>query len=271
MNNLAKKYLAYQNDCKDCGSESCDESYKDKIIPSNTNERCSNSGFNFGISSNLVYDPEHMVDETIESTGPIQSTMDPNRIKNCSQCLSLNGPRASHNGWGNSIVIDNPGVAPAQQLTDIESILHNLNVKNSRTKKGGVNPVDVFKFEKYDTTLCNRDLDPLDTLQTYPKQLYREMSINRFYDLNKNPQKNIYYSWTENSQLTARDNYETPYPYINNQDDTRPKSIKGKSKKCKTFCKESCDVKVLNRGEQDDSESEDEEYYTDEESSDEER
>jgi len=216
-----------------------------------------------------VYDPEHMVDDTIQSTGPIQSTMDPNRIKNCSQCLSLNGPRASHNGWGDSIAIDNPGVAPAQQLTDIESVMYNLNLKNSRTKKGGVNPVDVFKFETYDATLCNRDLDPLDTLQTYPKQLYREMSINRFYDLNKNPQENIYYSWTENSQLTARDNYESPYPYTSKADGTLPTSIKGKAKPCKTVCKENCNVKVMGRDEDSESESEGD-YYTDEESSDEE-
>jgi hypothetical protein len=273
MNNLAQKYLAYQNDCEDCGDESCEKSYQNKIIPSNSDKTCSNSGFNFGRSSSLVYDTDYMNDETMQSTAPMLSTMDPNRIKNCDQCLSLNGPRASHNGWGDSIAVDKPSVAPAQQLTDIDSVLKNLNVKNDRSKKGKVNPVDVFKFKTYDATLCNKDLDPLDTLQTYPKQLYREMSINRFYDLNKNPQENIYYSWTENSQLTAKDNYDSPYPYLSQTDGTLPTCVKGKGKPCKTVCKENCNVKVYNRGANDNSESESDadEYYTDEESSDEER
>lgn len=269
MNNLAQKYLAYQNDCNDCGTESCNRVYDNKIIPSNSKDVCTNSGFNFGRSSNLVYDPEHIEDDINQSTSPMLSTMDPNRISNCNKCLSLNGPRSSHNGWEDSIVVDNPGVAPAQQVTDIESILLNLNLKNSKTKKGGVNPVDVFKFETYDATLCNKDLDPLDTLLTYPKQLYREMSINRFYDLNKNPQENIYYSWTENSQLTAKDNYDNPYPFVQPEDGTLPDPINGKSKPCRTICKDSCNVKVYNRG-SDLSESEDDEYYTDEGSSSEE-
>lgn len=268
MDNLAQKYLAYQNDCKNCGDESCNDAYYNKIIPSDTKKRCTNSGFNFGISSNLVYDENYMVDETIQSTGPIQSTMDPNRIKNCNQCLSMGGagPRPSHNGWGDSIAVDKPGPAPAQQLTDIESVMYNLNVKNSRAKKGKVNPVDVFKFETYNSTFCNKDLDPLDTLQTYPKSLYREMSINRFYDLNINPQENIYYSWTENSQLTAKDNYDNPYPYVQPTDETLPKSIKGKPRPCKTVCKDSCNVKVLNRGPSVNEEAA-EEFYTDEENS----
>lgn len=266
MDNLAQKYLTYQNDCNDCGTESCNKAYNNKIIPSNSKNVCTNSGFNFGRSSNLVYDTEHIEDDTIQSTSPMLSTMDPNRISNCNKCLSLNGPRASHNGWGNSIVIDKPSIAPAQQVTDIESILLNLNLKNSKTKKGGVNPVDVFKFETYNSTLCNQDLDPLDTLQTFPKQLYREMSINRFYDLNKNPQENIYYSWTENSQLTARDNYNAPFPFVQPSDETLPTSIKGEAKSCMTTCKANCNVNVYNRRNEE-NDSENESNFTDEGSS----
>jgi hypothetical protein len=268
MNNLAQKYLAYQGDCKNCGDESCEMAYNNNIIPSNSKKVCSNSGFNFGVSSNLVYDPDYMLDETVQSTSPMLSVMDPNRIKNCNQCLSMagSGPRPSHNGWGDSIAVDNPGLAPAQQLTDIESVLYNLNVKNDRSKKGKVNPVDVFKFETFNSTFCNKDLDPLDTLQTYPKSLYREMSINRFYDLNKNPQENIYYSWTENSQLTAKDNYDNPYPYVQPGDETLPQPVKGRNKQSITQYKDNCSVKVLNRNIISESDSEGE-YFTDEESS----
>jgi hypothetical protein len=136
-------------------------------------------------------------------------------------------------------------LTPAQELTDIDSIMKNLNVKASRDKRGMVNTIDVFKFKTYDTKLCDRGLDPLSSIATYPKQLYREMSINRFYDLNKNPQVNIFWNWAVNSQLEAKDNYENPYPYFLDNDDTLPTAIQGKP--CKTGCKSTCGTKVLVR------------------------
>ena len=150
------------------------------------------------------------------------SQIDPNRVKNCNQCLSYFGPRQGHNGWGDSIALANPGLTPAQSLVDIDSIMSNRNVKQDRSKKGMVNMVDVFKFKTYDSTICDRALDPLSSITTFPKQLYREMSINRFYDLNLNPQVNIYYDWAVNSQLEAKDNYDYPYPFSITQDNTIP-------------------------------------------------
>ena len=37
--------------------------------------------------------------------------------------------------------------------------------------------------------------------------------INRFYDLNINPQANIYWNWAVNSQLQAKDNFENHHPF----------------------------------------------------------
>ena len=107
--------------------------------------------------------------------------------------------------------------------------MSNRNVKASRDKNGGLNPVDLNKFKLYNASTCGKALDPLSSLLTYPKQLNRETSINRFYDLNINPQKNIYYSWTTNSQLEARDNYQTPYPYFlsENEDKSLPQVKEG--------------------------------------------
>ncbi len=193
-----------------------------KMMPQNNptmkQNTCTNSGFNYGNSSRLQYDTSYIMDSEEQSTAPLESVLDPNRVKNCNQCLSLNGPRPSLNGWGDSIPIANPGLTPAQQLTDIDSIMSNRNVKASRDKNGGLNPVDLSKFKLYDAATCGKTLDPLSSLLTYPKQLNRETSINRFYDLNINPQKNIYWNWTTNSQLEARDNYKTPYPYSLNED-----------------------------------------------------
>jgi hypothetical protein len=244
MNNITDQYLSYQTDCVDCGNKPCDTLYNDSGMPTFRTNVCTNSGFNYGYSSNLTYDPEFIRDDIEQSTAPLMSILDPNRVKNCSQCLSLNGPRASHNGWGNSIPVAQPSVTPAQDLIDIDSIMSNRNVKQDRSKKGHVNMVDVFKFKTYDAKLCDRGLDPLNSSLTYPKQLYREMSINRFYDLNINPQVNIFYDWAVNSQLEAKDNFDYPYPFFLNMDESLPKPIGGKARPCKTVCKANCDTKV---------------------------
>jgi hypothetical protein len=237
-NNINNQYLSYQTECVNNNNNNNNnlQTFKTNV--------CTNSGFNFGYSSNLAYDPEFIQDDIQQSSAPIMSVLDPNRVKNCSQCLSLNGPRASHNGYGDSIPIENPSITPAQDLIDIDSIMSNRNVKHDRSKKGHVNNIDVFKFKNYDAKLCNRDLDPLNSTLTYPKQLYREMSINRFHDLNINPQVNIFYPWAVNSQLEAKDNFDYPYPYFKDIDETLPKPIKGKTKPYKINCKSNCNTKV---------------------------
>lgn len=247
MNNHNQQYLKYTSNCKNTINNPTNSYYGSNIIPSSNNgkETCTNSGFNFGISSRLQYDNDYITEDIEQSVAPIESVLDPNRVKNCSQCLSLNGPRPSHNGWGNSIPIANPSITPAQDLVDIDSIMSNRNVKQTRSKKGMVNDIDVFKFKTYDATLCDKGLDPLSSILTYPKQLYREMSINRFYDLNINPQLNMYYNGAINSQLEAKDNYDYPYPYFLNSDDSLPNAIPGQAIKPKTTCKANCNTNVL--------------------------
>ena len=237
MNNIDQEYLSFQDGCSNYKFNPNNEMQGIKKEKNDVNA-CSNSGFNFGRSDLLNYDPETIKDDIEQSTAPLMSVLDPNRIKNCNQCLSVFGPRASHNGWGDNIPIPNPGVAPAQELVDIDSVMTNRNVKASNSKRGNVNDIDVFKYKTYDSTLCNKDLDPLSSLLTYPKQLYREVSINRFIDLNINPQVNIYYDGAQNSQLEASDNYDLPYPYFFNMS-VLPKVAPGKPVECKpTGCED---------------------------------
>ena len=169
----------------------------------------SQNGFNYGKSTNLRYDSQYIRDAEEQSTGPIKSTMDINRISSCKSCLSVNGPRSS---YGNSLVIPETEGDLSQQITDIDSIMKNLNMKNTRDKQGGTNPIDVFKYQTYNAVQCNKFLDPIALQLQQPRALNREVSINRFHDLNKNPQKHIYYNWSENTYLEAIDNYNTPYP-----------------------------------------------------------
>lgn len=241
------QYLSYKSDCQSPEGSlyTIENSVGNDVYK---NKTCSISGFNFGQSSRLQYDPSFIRDDIEQSTAPIQSILDQNRVKNCSECFALNNGRGQRiNGFGDNIPLANPGLTPAQQLTDIDSIMKNLNVKASRDKRGMVNNIDVFKFKTYDTKLCDRGLDPLSSIETYPKQLYREMSINRFYDLNINPQTNIWWNFSVNSQLEAKDNYANPYPYSVDNDDALPNAIPGKSQPCKTVCNSNCGTNVLVR------------------------
>ena len=193
---------------------SCNEKNNTTYPDINVSNTCSNSGFNYGMSTRLSYDPTTIRDNTEQSTAPLQSMLDPNRVRSCNRCFSENGggPRSSYGGWGNSLTVENPGNYPQGQLSDIESIMHNLNLKNSNDRKGRVNPINVLDFKTHDNNACNKTLNPVSSLLTYPKQLNRSMSINRFYDLNINPQVNIYYDRASNSQLEARDNFTQSTP-----------------------------------------------------------
>lgn len=188
---------------------------------------CGNYGVNMGTSTRLAYDIAYADDRTFESTQPIQSVLDPNRVKNCRECLPLFGPRSSHNGYGDNIAVEKPSVTPAQDLVDIDSIMSNRNVKLSKDKKGLVNPINVLKYKTYDVKYCDRGLDPLSSVSTYPKSLYREMSINRFIDNPINPQVNLYWNKSRNTQLELKDNYVHPYPYSLDSEEDYPKEITG--------------------------------------------
>jgi len=96
-------------------------------------------------------------------------------------------------------------------------------MKSSRDKQGGTNPINVTKYTTYNATECNKFLDPVALQLQESRALNREISINRFYDLNKNPQKHIYYDRAVNTYLEAIDNYNTPYPTNITHDDTIPK------------------------------------------------
>ena len=206
-------YARNNNEDSLCMNNVCYNKYNGGSL--NPNDRdFSYSEFNFGLSTKLQYDPCYINDDIEQSTQPLLSILDPNRVKNNEQCLSTLGPRSGKNGYGDNIPIQNPGLTPAQELVDIDSIMSNRNVKQSRCKSGNVNPIDVFKFKTFNSKECNSFLNPLETINSVPKQNYREISINRFYDLNINPQVNIYYDGAVNTQLEAKDNFSNPYPYF---------------------------------------------------------
>jgi hypothetical protein len=185
---------------------------------------------NFGYSSRLPYDGCAYDDRLHESTGPLKYVLDPNRIYNCDACLSTLGPRSGNQGYGVSMPTPNkPAVSQDGNMVDIESILSNRNVPSSRCRKNGLNPIDVTKFKVIDPKVCNSFLNPLSSRLTNPPATYRDAGINRFYNLNKNPQLNIYWDAASNSVLEATDNFNGFIPQIWADYPSLPQPIKGKN------------------------------------------
>lgn len=178
---------------------------------------------NIGHSSRLSSDTTAIRDSVRESTNSLFYRVNPDVNDSCSPCLSLHGPRPSNGSrsFGVSTVVGN-NHSPAQQLTDVESILTNRNVIASSGKDGRVNNIDVSKFKLQHARTCNDFLDPISTHLTDPTSNYRGLAINRFFDLPKDPQANIFYSWAVNTKLEAIDNFEMRAPTVRDVDPTLP-------------------------------------------------
>lgn len=178
----------------------------------------SRNSINFGHSSRLDYDQCAYDDRLKESTGPLKYIMNTNRLNNCQACLSTYGPRSN---YGVSTAVGHR-TAPKQDLVGIESILTNRNVKNTKCRDGGVNPVNVNDYKLQHARICNHGLDPIASHLTHPVQNYKELSINRFYDLPNNPQENIFFDFARNTTLEAKDNYVMKTPKLRDQDPALP-------------------------------------------------
>ena len=194
---------------------------------------------NFGHSSRLGYDTDYYEDYVQDSVSPLSYRLSPVSISNCNACTSVFGPRSSGRS-GVSTVNKSQSVAPALDLTDLESILSNRNMLNSKSRDGQMNDIDVMQFQLQHARTCNDFLDPIATHLTNPPDNYRCMSINRFHDLPKNPQANIFYDFAINTQLEARDNYYERIPRLARYDPTLPPVKSGMTQPCRYGCGTGC-------------------------------
>ena len=189
----------------------------------------------FGYSARLGYDGDcSYEDKLAESTGPLQYLMDTNRIYNCDACLSTLGPRSGLMGFGVITPVDNrPALSQASELVNIESLLSNRNVKKSKCKRDGSNPIDVTKFAVKNPRVCNDYLNPMASKLSYPAANYRDVGINRFYNLPKNPQNinTIYWPIEENTTLQTKDNFFGEIPERWDQIKSLPKPLNGRPMK----------------------------------------
>lgn len=192
-----------------------------------------NTGQNYGHSSRLRYDEKSYDDKVYESTGPLQYRVNENYNYNCSACTSTFGPRSGYMGHGVSMPVKNrPAVAQAEELVDIDSILSNRNVILHRDRSSHINPIDVTKFKLEHPRTCGTFLDYKSSRLSHPTATFREMAIDRFYNLNKNPQENIFENFAENTSLTAKDDWFIDVPKLWSNTAGIPHELKTKPK-CK--------------------------------------
>lgn len=173
---------------------------------------------NFGHSSRLPYDDETYTDKVTESTYSVNYRINSDQTHNEQRCRSRFGPRTGYMGYGVSAPRD-LGCAGAQDLIEVDSIFSNRNTKNSKSKKGRVNaenPIDTYKL--YDAKTCGNELDPLYSKDTHPSSNYRDLEVNRFYNLPRNPQNIIFEDFSVNTRLEAKDNFKgnvaQPWPEL---------------------------------------------------------
>jgi hypothetical protein len=191
---------------------------------------------NIGHSARLGYDKCAYEDRLTESTDPLSYRLYPGYVYNCDSCLSTLGPRSTHNSADISTPVGQPP-ATAQQLADVESILTNRNMKTSKCRKYGANSIDVNKFPLNHARICNTFLNQDPTRLSYPAYNYKEVAVNRFYNLQKDAQANIFWDFAENTKLSAKDSYMPDVSPVNGLDASLPKELKGKpANTCRYSC-----------------------------------
>ena len=71
--NSTEQAKPFKSSCNKCDTINCTPMYNPKT--------CTNSGFNYGISSRIRYDPTTIRADIEQSTAPLQSMLDPNRVR----------------------------------------------------------------------------------------------------------------------------------------------------------------------------------------------
>jgi hypothetical protein len=209
---------------------------------------------NAGHFSRARYDKNTYQENLYDSTAPYSYTMNSDRIHNCGGCLTTFGPRGGFLGAGVSSPTGDV-IAAGQNNIDVDSITSNRNVSLSKCKRGKVNPVNITNIKTKHIQECNDYLDSQHSRMTDPAMFYRGAPINRFYDLDRDPQANIYYDWGINTGLEMRDNYDPSIPIPLDNDMTLPKNNKDyrqipcaialrSDSVCDAECQKNCDRKM---------------------------
>jgi len=176
---------------------------------------------NIGHSSRLPYDNCFYNDHLNEEVSPGDYRLQQYSTYNCDNCFVPFGVMSGFNGAGVS-TSENFGPAMAQRLVDVDSNLSNRHLGQSRCRSGRVNTTDVSQLKNKDLPVCKTTLSPEYTHYTSTPKNFRDVQINRFYNLKKNPQEPIFWDFAINTTLEAKDNYKPVGPRVLQQSTVLP-------------------------------------------------
>ncbi len=173
------------------------------------------------------YDKDSYVDQLRQETNELHHSADLNRYEHNSRCLSVSGPRHK-----NTMYKYQP-----PSLIDTDSYLSNRIFQNTNSI---VKKKDQYEFVKntvsknknsYFPNECSKFLDQEDSRYTHPKNWYKGLGYDVFYDLQRDPQCGIFWDTSMNTRLWARDTIhpKLPSPIDDNYKGAVPQVPKNKS------------------------------------------
>ncbi len=148
-------------------------------------------------------DPCNIINQNNQDVQRVKYNMYQGQQKNCSPCLTPYG--AVPNG--------RYFTSRNKHLTDIESKLKGQNSRpdfNCGREKTWF--LDVTQFNVDSNPQCVKELTPIESLMTHPKEYYRELEQDRFYDLPIDNENWVFWDYSVNTRAAAKDAFVQKYP-----------------------------------------------------------
>ena len=162
-------------------------------------------------SSRQKYDQQAIVEATERSTGVGNYYLNPENGFNCNTCFPLYGPLGGTRGAATT-----PG-----HVIDVDSILRGYTKIHSKSNEQQI-PDSLAGYELFMPADCSPFVETEYSRFTNPVQNYRGLTRDPFYELNQDPQCNIFWNFEQNTQLAARDNHITDWRIPISQRDLLP-------------------------------------------------
>jgi len=144
----------------------------------------------------------HIISRTKDNQQQVDFRLYMGQQKNCSPCLPVYGSVPTGQ-WYDS---KNPN------LVDDETILKNQSYDRIGCGRDGVWYIDVNQQNVDLNPYCGKWLTPDPTLLSLPKSYFKELEIDRFYDLQRPQQSFVQWDYAANSRLQAKDAFVQLYP-----------------------------------------------------------
>lgn len=140
----------------------------------------------------------------IQSDAPYRHMLYMGQQKNCNRCMPVFGSVPTGN-WFDSRDF---------KRVDTESVLKNQTYPHIGCGRDNYRILNVRTENKDLDSYCGKWLTPTQTLMTHPKEYYKELQIDRFYEFAGEVPNESYLRWDygTDTRLQAKDGFTQRYP-----------------------------------------------------------